>query len=395
MYVELHEVPEVLERPVAAAVVEVAHERAAVVRREDRVRVADLDAPLGVAGVLGVDPRRRWPGRSGGTCPRGNFTSSPSTSAPASVSVSIASGSPRKMIPTSSRIVSALCSMSAQALLVEDLVRLERCGSGTARRARAPPRRAGACRAARPPPGRPRPPSSGPPRARLRAVGHRAASDRFGDMMRRRFGGRDEDVLRRPLAVARRRRPRRGRQLDHLASEIRRMARSRAGTPSRRRSAPGTAARPRSRSSRRSARRARSRAAPRRRAARSARPCPAAFPAAPTRSSGASGTSPRTSAWSGSIWLPNAPASLTRSTVSTPRWSIRSLAPAYSAAFASWIARTSFWVIEQPRRRRPDLAVAEVRARAALVEHVRERPAVRDDARRARRRGARRSCRRR
>src|SRR5207247_5567100 len=38
-------------------------------------------------------------------------------------------------------------------------------------------------------------------------------------------------------------------------------------------------------------------------------PVPAALPAAPTRSSGASGTSPSTRACSGSIWLPNAPAS--------------------------------------------------------------------------------------
>src|SRR6185503_7150754 len=76
-------------------------------------------------------------------------------------------------------------------------------------------------------------------------------------------------------------------------------------------------------------------------------PVPAAFPAAPTWSTRASGTSPSTRAWSGSIWLPNAPASFTRSTASTPRWSIRSLAPAYSAAFASWIARTSFWVISR------------------------------------------------
>ncbi len=55
---ELHEVPEVLEGPVAAPVVEVADERRAVVGREDRVRIADLDGPRRVTGVLGVRLRR-------------------------------------------------------------------------------------------------------------------------------------------------------------------------------------------------------------------------------------------------------------------------------------------------------------------------------------------------
>ena len=44
--------------------------------------------------------------------------------------------------------------------------------------------------------------------------------------------------------------------------------------------------------------------------------------------------------------LPKAPASTMRSTVSTPILSISSRAPAYSAALASWMARTSFWTIE-------------------------------------------------
>ena len=73
-------------------------------------------------------------------------------------------------------------------------------------------------------------------------------------------------------------------------------------------------------------------------------PVPAALPAALTRDRSQSGTRPRTIAWSGSIWLPNAPASRTSSTVSISRWSMSSRTPAYSAAFASWIARTSFWV---------------------------------------------------
>ena len=50
---ELHEVPEVLDRPVAAAPVEVAHERRPVRRSEDRVRAAEHDAALRVPGELG------------------------------------------------------------------------------------------------------------------------------------------------------------------------------------------------------------------------------------------------------------------------------------------------------------------------------------------------------
>ena len=55
---QLHEVAEVLDRAVAPAAVEVAHERRAVVRREDRVRAADLDAVRLVAGELGELARR-------------------------------------------------------------------------------------------------------------------------------------------------------------------------------------------------------------------------------------------------------------------------------------------------------------------------------------------------
>ena len=55
---QLHEVAEVLDRAVAPAAVEVAHERRAVVRREDRVHPADLDVPLRVARVLGELARR-------------------------------------------------------------------------------------------------------------------------------------------------------------------------------------------------------------------------------------------------------------------------------------------------------------------------------------------------
>ena len=55
---ELHEVAEVLDRPVAPAVVEVANERRAVVRGEDRGHAANLDAVRRVARVLGELARR-------------------------------------------------------------------------------------------------------------------------------------------------------------------------------------------------------------------------------------------------------------------------------------------------------------------------------------------------
>ena len=57
-------------------------------------------------------------------------------------------------------------------------------------------------------------------------------------------------------------------------------------------------------------------------------PVPAALPAEVTLSSGQSGIIPRTIACSGEICAPNAPASTTRSTLSTPRSSIKSRAPA-------------------------------------------------------------------
>ena len=57
---QLHEVAEVLDRAVAPAAVEVAHERRAVVGREDRVHPADLDVAFRVARVLG---ELAWRGR--------------------------------------------------------------------------------------------------------------------------------------------------------------------------------------------------------------------------------------------------------------------------------------------------------------------------------------------
>ena len=56
---ELHEVPEVLDRPVASSVVEVAHERRPVRGREDRVLPTEDDAALGVSRDLRELARRR------------------------------------------------------------------------------------------------------------------------------------------------------------------------------------------------------------------------------------------------------------------------------------------------------------------------------------------------
>ena len=57
-------------------------------------------------------------------------------------------------------------------------------------------------------------------------------------------------------------------------------------------------------------------------------PVPAALPAEATLARSQSGISPSTMAYLTSIWLPKAPASVIRSTRSTPRWSISSRAPA-------------------------------------------------------------------
>ncbi len=56
---QLHEVAEILDRRIAPPALGVAHEGRAVDRREHQVVAADLDAALGVAGVLGDTARRR------------------------------------------------------------------------------------------------------------------------------------------------------------------------------------------------------------------------------------------------------------------------------------------------------------------------------------------------
>ena len=57
-------------------------------------------------------------------------------------------------------------------------------------------------------------------------------------------------------------------------------------------------------------------------------PVPAALPAERTWSRSQSGMSPRTIAWTVSIWLPKAPARRISSTASISSWSISSRTPA-------------------------------------------------------------------
>ena len=129
----------------------------------------------------------------------------------------------------------------------------------------------------------------------------------------------------------------------------------RAGTPSPRRTAPGSGARSRSRSSPRRARPAPSRRAARATAAPARRRCRPRCRRSARPSSGQSGTSPSTIACSGSMWAPNAPARRMSATSGMPACSTSRSMPARSAALASWIARTSFCVIATrslARRRR-------------------------------------------
>ena len=65
---ELHEVAEILDARVAAALVEVADEGRAVGRREHRVLAADQHVAGGIARVLRELARRASPGSAGGTC---------------------------------------------------------------------------------------------------------------------------------------------------------------------------------------------------------------------------------------------------------------------------------------------------------------------------------------
>ncbi len=104
-------------------------------------------------------------------------------------------------------------------------------------------------------------------------------------------------------------------------------------------------------------------------------PVPAALPAERTWARSQSGISPRIIAWSGSIWLPKAPASR----ISSTRVDLELVHQQPDAGVQRGLAELD----------RPDVVLGDRDPRAgagpvALVEDVAERPAVGDDARRAR-----------
>ena len=293
---ELHEVPEVLDRGVAAAVVEVVHERRAVVGRQHRVRIADHHAPLGVARVLRADARRRSPGRSGGTSPRGKRTRSPSTSragrAPRVRATGVVAELDADLLEERVRVLLD----EREALLGEDLDRASGRASGTARSRRGP--------------------RSGPrcvPRGRHSAGG----GSRWSSCL---LGAVSVAAV---TAVARRRRGRA--DPPPSSSPIRRSGiattaasrgngADRCGMPR----APTNSSWNRGSTavsilSTVRATRSISARAPADSSAISA-PMPAALPTAFTSARSQSGMRPSTIAWSGSIWLPNAPARRTSST---------------------------------------------------------------------------------
>ena len=164
---ELHEVLEVLERGVAAAVVEVVDERRAVVGREHRVRAADLDAVRRVARVLGVLARARSPDDLAAQAAREAHALAVDVRAGGAEQRRAPPGSRGSRCPTSSRIVSALCSMSARPSSSRHLERRQRPGEerdalddvrdgarGLPRGAAAAARRPGSSRSCGPPRGR-------------------------------------------------------------------------------------------------------------------------------------------------------------------------------------------------------------------------------------------------
>src|SRR5690606_3058193 len=305
---ELGEVAEVLDRGVPPAAVQVAHERAAVGGGEDHMGVADLHAPLRVAGVLGV------PGRGGRL---DDLAAHPfGETHPGAVDVGAVVGEDPQRLGEVHDLDAHLGQEAVgvlfdgrQPLLVEHLVRGETAGEeglglgergGAGPLACCPAPRSASCRHLRllsldllPP----RRPLGG-------AVSRGRTSDRWGKSWK---------LWGKPMAATKC-------SWNRLSVAVSTFS-TRAATASISR-----------------------RAAPERRAMMA--PLPAALPAADTLSRSQAGIRPMTMAYFGSMWLPKAPARRISSTRSTPIRSMSRRVPAYSAAFASWIARTSFWVIE-------------------------------------------------
>ena len=352
---QLHEVAEVLDRAVAPAVVEVADERRAVVRGEDRVRPADLDVAFAGSARTGCTRAARSPGRSAGTSRAGTGRGRRRRPRRPSASSRSASGSPRNSTPTSSRIVSALCSISGEALLAEDLERGELPGQerdvlGVGVRAGAPGARRGRrCVAAA---GRPS------------AVLPRCRSRRSAGVVARRGRRPPAAPPSRFGRAASTTAPRcgNGAVLCGNAIASTKCCWKRGSTAvsifSTRRTTPSISVRAAPDSSAMSA------------------PVPGGIAGRPDvgrgRSRGSGRGSSRGSGRSGS--RTRRPAGSRRPRRS-PSWSISRRTPAYSAALASWIARTSFWV----------MAIRGGPGSVAGVEDVAERPAVGHDPRRPRR----------
>ena len=99
---QLHEITEILDRAVAPAFVQVAHEGRTVDRREHRMVAADFHRAFRVAGILG-ELRRRRGAELAGEGRAGSGTRVSRTSAPASRNIARHSGSSWNSMPTSSR----------------------------------------------------------------------------------------------------------------------------------------------------------------------------------------------------------------------------------------------------------------------------------------------------
>ena len=250
---ELHEVAEVLDRAVAAATVEVADERRAVRRREHGRRAPQVDGVRRVAGdLVELARRRRLDELAGetreGTGPARRRRRSRRRSEQLERVGRLAEVDADLLEDRVGVVLDRL-----EALLGQDLDRRQRAGDEGD-----PLGDRGEAGGARGPPGRRCDAGAALPRAWLRC--RRSCAAPLVVVVRRRRRGRSPDVTVRGRA-GRRRRPAAG------------TGRWRAGSPSPRRSAPGSAAPPRSRASRRVGRRPRSRRALRGSAARSGRRC--------------------------------------------------------------------------------------------------------------------------
>ena len=318
---ELHEVAEVLDRPVAAPVVEVADERRAVGGREDRVAAADLDVVGRVARDLRERRRRR----------RLDDAAAQAAREAHALAVDVGAGvreqraAPRACRGTRSRPARGSCRRSAS---ISSRPSSESTSNGRQR----PREERDACDGGVQPRGLPSGTAAAAPAGRR--LGHVGLLSWVAPVRRRRCR----------VAALRRGRDAPRRQLRRRR-EARRTGRCRAGSPSRatkcswkRGSTAVSIFSTRRTTSSISARAVRSSSAMR-------APVPAALPAEVTRSGSQSGTSPSTSACTGSMWAPKAPARRIRSTRSSPYCSISRRQPACSAALASWIWRTSFCVI--------------------------------------------------